>query len=55
MKCKEITSTNTVIGERIYKDTDLFEIEKIDRRTAFRLNAEKQNLIFHPWKLLRPI
>jgi len=42
MLCKEITSTNTVIGERVFKDTDLFEIERIDRRTAFRLNAEKQ-------------
>ena len=39
---KEITSTNAVIGERIYKDSDLFEIERIDRQTALEPNIEKQ-------------
>jgi integrase/recombinase XerD len=42
MLCKEITSTNAAIGERIYKDTDLFEIKRIDRQTALELNTEKQ-------------
>ena len=36
-------------------DTDLFEIEGIDRRTALELNIEKQQTIFRDWKLLRPI
>ena len=39
---KEITSTNTVIGERVYKDSDLSEIERIDRRAALELNTKKQ-------------
>lgn len=43
MKCKEITSTNALIGEGIYKDNDLFEIKKINRQTASKLNTEKQS------------
>jgi len=39
---KEITSTNTDIGERVYKDSDLSEIERIDRQTALELNTKKQ-------------
>jgi integrase/recombinase XerD len=42
MLCKEITSTNTDIGERIYKSSVLFEIERVDRQTALRLNTKKQ-------------
>ncbi len=46
MLCKEITSTNAVIGERIYKGSDLFEIKKIDRQTALEQNTEKQQPSF---------
>ena len=46
MQDKEITSTNAVIGEEVYKGSDLFEIERIDRRTALKLNAEKQQFDF---------
>jgi hypothetical protein len=42
MLYKEITSTNAVIGERLYKDSDLFEIERIDRQTALKLNTKQQ-------------
>jgi len=43
---KEITSTNAIIGERVYKGSDLFEIKRIDRQTALELNTEKQQTEF---------
>ena len=46
MYVKEIISTNAVIGERVYKGSDLFEIRRIDRQTALELNTEKQQPSF---------
>ena len=43
---KEITSTNTDIGERVYKDSDLFEIKRIDRQTALELTTKEQQTEF---------
>lgn len=48
MRSKEITSTNTDIGEMVYKGSDLFEIKRIDRQTALEPNAERKKLEFPP-------
>ena len=42
MRHKEITPTNAIIGERVYKDSDLSEIERIDRLDRWVKRAEQQ-------------